>query len=205
MTNPANTAAPIEFVLPKQGERVSILSGAEAGAERLVVMLYLAPGAKGPMPHIHLRSREIFEIVEGTMHAIVDGKSMQAGPGERITVEPGSTHTFNNGRADAEMVVRTTVEPPLRFLWFFDEAVKSANRNGGSWDDMPLLEAAYIIHGVRDEYRIAALPGWIHVPVFALLAGLAVLLGARKRILPPPPAVARPALDSAGHLTESSR
>lgn len=198
MTNPAKSANPIEFVLPKQGERVTVLSGAEPGAARLVAMLHLAPGAKGPMAHIHLRSREIFEIIEGSMHATVDGKSMQAGPGERIIVEPGMTHTFTNGRSDTEMVVRTTVEPPLRFLWFFDEAAKSANRNGGAWDDMPFLEAAYIMHVIRDEYRLAGLPGWIHVPLFALFAGLAVLTGARKRILPPPaPTVAHPALDSA--------
>jgi mannose-6-phosphate isomerase-like protein (cupin superfamily) len=197
MTSPTKDSSPLEFILPKQGERITVLSGAEPGAKRLVVTLRLAPGAKGPMPHIHLRSREIFEIIEGSMDAIVDGKPIKAGPGERITVEPGSTHTFVNGNADAEMVVRTTVEPPLRFIWFFDEAAKSANRNGGAWDDMPLLEAAYIMHHIRDEYRLAGLPGWIHVPLFAFLAGLGVLFGVRNRILPPPPLMdPREALDS---------
>jgi hypothetical protein len=61
---------------------------------------------------------------------------------------------------------------------------RSAIRAGGSWKDAPLLEVAYLMHQVRDEYRLAGMPVLVQDLLFGLLARVAVLLGKTKEIAP---------------------
>lgn len=55
-------------------------------------------------------------------------------------------------------------------------------RNGGDWKSLPLLEAGYVLHELRDEYRLAAIPAFVARPLFALLHRIARSTGAASKI-----------------------
>jgi hypothetical protein len=44
------------------------------------------------------------------------------------------------------------------------------------------LEAGYVLHELRDEYRLAAIPAFVARPLFALLHRLARSTGAASKI-----------------------
>jgi mannose-6-phosphate isomerase-like protein (cupin superfamily) len=174
----------ITVTLAKQGETLTFHSEADPAAPRAEGEITLAPGAWGPPPHIHTRQRETFHVVSGRMLAVVDGVEHTVEEGERLIVQAGQAHTFGNASEKGALVVRGAVEPALHFQWFLTEMANAANRGGGSWDDMPLLEAAYILFKVRREYQLAGTPAVIQSLLFGLLAGVAVLTGRSKRVSP---------------------
>ena len=174
----------ITVTLAKQGETLTFHSEADPTAPRAEGEITLAPGAWGPPTHIHTRQRETFHVVSGRMVAVVDGVEHTVEEGERLIVQAGQAHTFGNASETGELVVRGAVEPGLHFQWFLTEMANAANRGGGSWDDMPLLDAAYILFAVRREYRLTAMPGFVQDIVFGMLAGVALLAGRARRINP---------------------
>lgn len=80
--------------------------------------------------------------------------------------------------------MRTSIEPALHFQWYMTEAARSAVRNGGKWKNTPLLEIAYIMDQVGDEYDMPGLPPVVKRILFRTLARLAVLLRKTGEIAP---------------------
>lgn len=142
----------------------------------------MAPSAIGPEPHIHLLQDELFQVVKGRFIGTIDGKEHVLEAGEEVMVKRGSVHTFRNGDPDQELVFKGKASPALHFEWMLVEMAKSAIHNGGSWKDLPLLEAGYVMHEMREEYKLAAIPAFIHGPLFALLHCLAKLTGAHRKL-----------------------
>jgi hypothetical protein len=109
--------------------------------------------------------------------------------GETITffseADSAAAHTFRNGSATEPLVGRGAVEPALHFQWFLTEMSKAAIRAGGSWKDLPMLEAAYILNEVRDEYRVAGVPVLAQKLLLGLLARVAIATGKARQIAPP--------------------
>jgi mannose-6-phosphate isomerase-like protein (cupin superfamily) len=168
----------------KQGESITFLADADCTAPRAEAELRMAPGALGPPAHKHTRQRETYRVVTGRMIARVDGRENVLEAGETLVVQEGQAHTFANGSETEALHFHVTIEPALHFQWFLTEMAKSAIRGGGSWKDLPVLEAAYILHQVRDEYRVAGIPILMQDLAFGLLSGVAVLLGKTKHIEP---------------------
>jgi mannose-6-phosphate isomerase-like protein (cupin superfamily) len=184
----------ITLNVEKQGESITFLAEADTTAPRAEAEVRLAPGASGPPPHLHTKQHESFHVVSGRMIATVDGQQHTVEAGETLVVQPGQAHTFANASQTEPLIVRGTVEPALHFQWFLSEMAKSAIRAGGSWKDLPVFEAAYILHQMRDEYRLAGMPVLVQDIVFGLLARVAVLLGRTKHITPKHAAPARQAV-----------
>lgn len=171
--------------LEKEGEKLTFFSEPDFNAPSVEVECVLAPGSKGPEPHIHTVQTETFHVVSGLMIVRVKGEEdVHLGPGEKLVVPPGKTHTFTNGSADEPLVARAIVEPALDFQWYLSEGAKSAIRNGGRWKDMPLLEAGHLMWLSRDQQRIDGLPFFIQDVIFLNLSLLARLLGKAKNISP---------------------
>jgi len=80
--------------------------------------------------------------------------------------------------------MRVVVEPALKFQWFLSESAASAIRGGGSWRDMSLLDAGWILRRMKGEYRLAGMPDQIQDAVFLGLATLADLTGRSRHIGP---------------------
>lgn len=148
----------------------------------LLAALHLDPGAIGPEPHAHMLQEETFTVTRGRLIVTMDGQEHVLEVGQSATVKQGQVHTFRNGHADQPMKAAVRVEPALHLEWMLHEMATSAARNGGDRKSLPLLEAGYVLHELRAEYRLAGIPRFIQRPLFALLHGLARITGAAKRI-----------------------
>jgi hypothetical protein len=83
------------------------------------------------------------------------------------------------------LVFRCTAEPALNLQWFLTEAARSAIRTGGgSWKKASLLEAAWILHQIPGEYRIAGMPAGGQTLLVGTMARAAVALGRTREIEP---------------------
>ena len=172
--------------LEKQGETLSFTSPEDEKTGRLVLELKLAPGKAGPPPHIHTMSDEEFEVISGTFVIIIDGEESVLKPGDKGFVKAGQAHTFRNGSDSGPVVVKGYIEPALSFKWFISEMAKSANENGGSWDDVSILQAGFILFMLRKEYRVSGIPYIMQDLIFGFLAALAKISGRARKISPRP-------------------
>jgi mannose-6-phosphate isomerase-like protein (cupin superfamily) len=94
-----------------------IRTGAETDGE-LLEMEATYPG-DGSMPptHLHPSQAEHFEILEGSMRAIVDGKEQVYGAGETFDVPAGTPHQMGT---EEPTRMRWEVRPALRTAEFFE-------------------------------------------------------------------------------------
>jgi len=176
----------ITLDMQPQGERFTFLSDPDPDAPRVEFDLVAAPGCPGPDPHIHAKQVETFRVTSGEMLAKVGKEDRVIRAGETLVVPAGQVHSFSNPSESEPLLIRITVEPALQFQWMITESARLAMANGGRWKDIPLLEVAYIIYQTRDEHALPGVPRFLWSPVFASLAGLAVLLGRHRKIAPKP-------------------
>ncbi len=174
----------ITLKLEKQGETLTFFGEADSTAASMEVEVSMAPGAEGPPPHIHTKQSETFKVMSGRLVAKADGQEHAAEAGQTLVVHAGQAHTFANGSETEPLVFRATLEPALNFQWALTELARAAIRAGGSWEDLPLPELAYILRQVRDEYRVAGIPFAVQDIVFGLLARVAALQGKTEEIVP---------------------
>src|SRR3954463_12665110 len=103
---------------PATGERVTFVkTAADTGGELLVLELeWPRPGERAP-EHVHPEAEERYEVIEGRAAFRVPGHERIAGPGEQVTVPPGTPHLAWNPTSEA---VRLKVEfrPALRWEEF---------------------------------------------------------------------------------------
>ena len=107
-------------VNPATGERVTFVrTAADTGGELLVLELeWPRPGERAP-EHVHPEAEEHYEVVEGKAAFRVGGEERTAGPGETVTVPPGTPHLAWNPTSER---VRLKVEfrPALRWEEFVE-------------------------------------------------------------------------------------
>jgi len=70
-----------------------------------------------PPEHLHPTQAERFEVLEGTIRAVVDGEERTYGPGESFDVPAGAPHQMT---ADTPARLRWEVRPALRTAEFFE-------------------------------------------------------------------------------------
>jgi mannose-6-phosphate isomerase-like protein (cupin superfamily) len=101
---------------PLTGEKALVLESSEetAGA-RMVAELAVEEGGFVPGgDHVHDNSAEHFEVLEGRIAFVVDGKEQTLGAGERITVEPGGWHRWWNAGEGGAVEPEGGVHCPAR-------------------------------------------------------------------------------------------
>ena len=101
---------------PLTGEKALLLeSRAETAGARIVADFAVERGGFVPGgEHVHDICAEHFDVQQGRITFIVDGEEKTLGPGEQMTVQPGSWHRWWNAGED-EVRIRARVEPALRF------------------------------------------------------------------------------------------
>jgi mannose-6-phosphate isomerase-like protein (cupin superfamily) len=83
-------------------------TGGQLGEVDDVAEIRLRPGASGPAEHVHRRSEERFEVLEGDVTFRVDGRERTLGAGTVVRISPGTPHAFRNkGDERARLLVRT--------------------------------------------------------------------------------------------------
>src|SRR3954462_9945449 len=125
---------------PATGERVTFVkTAADTGGELLVLELeWPRPGERAP-EHVHPEAEERYEVKTGTAAFRVAGEECTAGPGDVVTVPPGTPHLAWNPTSE-----------PVRLKVEFRPALR--------WEEFVVrLFALTPVTGPPDRYRIAAL------------------------------------------------
>jgi mannose-6-phosphate isomerase-like protein (cupin superfamily) len=164
------------------GERAIVLEGAEDSADgRIVAYLGVRPGGAVAGEHIHPSITERFKVVSGELCVSINGAESILGPGDEVTVEPGTPHDWwNAGDQEAQVVV--DVDPGARFELMLTTTFGLAN--DGLTDDrgMPhLLQLAVIADEFRDVIVFTDPPRPVQRLLFGVVAPLGRRLGYRAQ------------------------
>jgi quercetin dioxygenase-like cupin family protein len=138
---------------PVTGERFTFTeTAASSDGELLAFELGLRPGGAVPIPHVHPIQTERFEVVEGRMRFRVGFRTVLAGPGDVVEVEPGVMHGFANA-GDEEARVLVEVRPALAMEEMFGEVIAMARAGRMSRRGMPrnLLDLALLARTYDQE------------------------------------------------------
>ena len=140
--------------------------------EAFEVEALYGPGGKPPPAHWHPSQEERFEVLEGSVHAKVEGEERTLDAGETFSIPRRAAHQmWNPGDVPARVIWRTL--PRLRtHEWFAAiDSLHRADRVGRNGMPGPLTLAPLVME-YRDVFRLAAKPGPL---VFAGLVPLALL------------------------------
>ena len=180
---------------PVTGERFTFThTAASTDGELLAFDFALRPGGAVPIPHVHPIQTERFEVTEGRMKFRVGFRTVIAGPGDVIEVEPGVMHSFANA-GDTEAKLRVEVRPALQMEQMFAEVVAMARAGRMTKRGLPrnpldlaVLARTYDLEahapllsvGVQ-RALLAPLVAWARHPragtAVAALGGVAILTG----------------------------
>jgi mannose-6-phosphate isomerase-like protein (cupin superfamily) len=103
---------------PISGERVTFVrTAADTGGELLELeLVWPRPGRRAPA-HVHPEMEERYEVLEGTAAFRVGAEELMAGPGDVVTVPPGTGHLAWNP-TDGEVRLKVEFRPALRWEEF---------------------------------------------------------------------------------------
>ena len=103
------------------GERIEVIRDTlETDGEFAEVNFDIAPGGFVAMPHIHPHVEERFEVVSGSLTALVGSEERVVSAGETLVVPPGTPHqAFNRGDVEMRSIARIT--PPGNGDIFFGQ------------------------------------------------------------------------------------
>jgi mannose-6-phosphate isomerase-like protein (cupin superfamily) len=150
---------------PASGERIVVLrTGADTGGSLLEFELHLAPGGHVPSGHMHPEQEERFTVLEGRARFRLGIRTVMVGPGETVTVRPGTAHRFANaGAGPARLLVQ--VRPALNMEELLETAAALTREGSAVLAGRPrLLDLALFLREFEREVRAPVLP--------ALLSGL---------------------------------
>lgn len=143
-------------------------TASDTQGERVVFETIVRPGGSVAAAHFHPYQTERFEVLSGAL-SVKQGKSVETlGPGDVVTIEPGTRHTFWNAGDD---VVRFLAEvtPALAFESLIETMFRLAADGKTNKKGMPNpLRLAVIAKAHFDVVRLPMPPVWMQ------RAGLAV-------------------------------
>lgn len=158
---------------PVTGETVTFQATREGtGGARLQFEVESRPQGAGPPEHVHVRSRETYDLVAGQLHVRIAGEERIVVAPERVEVPPGVAHTFwNEGPDTARLVV--AFEPAGTFEHFLETVYGLAVDGRTNRKGVPNpLQMAVIARHHLDDIALARPPVAVQRAVFALLAPL---------------------------------
>jgi quercetin dioxygenase-like cupin family protein len=120
--------------------------------ELLEVEATYEPGGGPPPMHLHPAQDEHFEVLQGTMRAVVGGEERTLEAGTRIDIPRETPHQMWNG-GDATARVRWETRPGGRTEDFFREVDAVMPDDGGMPDLEPMLE---LLQRYDDTFRLVS-------------------------------------------------
>jgi quercetin dioxygenase-like cupin family protein len=158
---------------PVTGEVVRFLrTSADTDGELVEIEVTVEPDGAVAAAHVHPYQSERFEVLEGTLEFRHGRRRVTAGPGEVVTVEPGTRHSFRNA-GDTPARFRCEVRPALQFERFLETMFGLAAAGRTNRKGMPSpLRLAVIANAHFDDVRLPYVPGFLQKA--ALVSGAAV-------------------------------
>jgi mannose-6-phosphate isomerase-like protein (cupin superfamily) len=167
----------------EDGSPVAVLrnpaTGVSVRADDDAVEIRLAPGAPGPVEHVHPRIEERFEVVDGRPTFRVDGRERAQTPGREIRVSPGTPHAFRNDGDEPVLLRGRTVPESERLAAVVATLFGLAREGRTDARGRPgLLQAAVMAEGVDETYA-AGVPRPLQEAFGALVGPVGRALGYR--------------------------
>jgi quercetin dioxygenase-like cupin family protein len=149
----------------------------DTNGEYVEVETILRPGATVAAAHVHPYQSERFEVLAGRVGMKVGRKRIEAGPGEVVTVEPGTAHKFwNAGDGEARFVCQ--VRPAGSFEQLIETMFNLAADGKRSRKGMPNpLRLAVIAKHHFDDVRLPLIPHALQRAALALGAPVGRVVG----------------------------
>jgi quercetin dioxygenase-like cupin family protein len=162
------------------GERAIVLVGTEESRDgRTVGFLGVRPGGAVVGEHVHSSITERFRVVSGRLCVRVNGAESVLGPGDEVTIKPGTVHDWwNAGDVEAQVVVK--IDPGRRFEIMLSTLFGLANDGLTNDKGLPhLLQLAVIGDEFADVIEFVEPPRIVQRMMFAILAPIGRALGYR--------------------------
>jgi quercetin dioxygenase-like cupin family protein len=186
------------LVNPDSGERFVFHTTAdESRGELLEFDLVVEPHGRVPGGHVHPGQQESFEVREGIMRFRKGLRTVTAGLGDLVVVEPGTYHRFANA-GDEPAIVRVRVTPALRMEELFETVAALAAEGRTLPSGMPRpLDLALFMREFEQEVAAPVAPALVRAVMAPLAAigdrrGLAARYR-RRHAVPAGPLSRRPA------------
>ncbi|HEX4223518.1 MAG TPA: cupin domain-containing protein [Pseudonocardiaceae bacterium] len=158
---------------PVSGERIMIRSGQHDRNGTLVWDLFLAPGGRVPSSHVHPEQEERFTVLSGRLAMRTGVTTRTVGPGETVTVTPGTVHSFANRTVEPVHVLVQT-QPALGMAALLETAAALAQEQAAAHRSLPrLVDLVLFMREFEREVRAPYLPKALVRLVIRLLSGLA--------------------------------
>jgi quercetin dioxygenase-like cupin family protein len=163
---------------PVTGETVRFLqTAADTDGELVEIEVTIQRDGAVAAAHVHPSQSERFEVIEGTLEFRHGRAKVVAGPGDVVTVEPGTVHSFRNaGETDARF--RCEVRPALQFERFLETMFGLAADGKTNTKGMPSpLRLATIANAHFDDVRLPYVPAFLQKAALASGAAVGRLAG----------------------------
>src|SRR5690242_270576 len=136
-----------------------VITVLESGTDRLVVESAWDAEAGDPLRHLHPTQREEFEILEGRLRVVRDGRTEVVEAGHGFVIEPGVVHgmTSDGVARRARWEVRPAVGTEAMF-----HALAAADGRGQ-------LARLRVAAAHRAEFRLASPPDAVQRVLFGLV------------------------------------
>jgi quercetin dioxygenase-like cupin family protein len=168
------------FEMPDGSVYVITTGAVETRGERTEMEFTLPPGNVSPPPHVHPRQFDEFEVLEGTLEVMQDGHWHAYGPGEAVSVPPGTLHTFRN-RSDAPVRATGVHRPAMRFEQYIEHISRLMRARGITSGKDPRV--AIYLSMLTLEYADTVVSARMRErALLRSLAGLGRLLGMNTRV-----------------------
>jgi mannose-6-phosphate isomerase-like protein (cupin superfamily) len=173
--------AQVGLLLDEGDEQIEFLATAASTAGELVrCRVTVAAKRAAPPQHSHPEQVEEFHVETGRMGYVLGHASLEARPGETVTVPAGTNHTFWNAGVEP-LVVTSEVRPALRFEDFVETIhvlIRDGKLAAGGGRPNPLM-LAVVANAYRREWRLTGLSPASRV-LLPLLAAAGRLAGYRE-------------------------
>jgi quercetin dioxygenase-like cupin family protein len=149
----------------------------ETNGESVLVETIVRPDGSVAAAHVHPHQTERFEVLEGEVGFRAGREEIVTGPGEVVTVEPGTPHRFwNAGQSDARFLCE--VSPALEFESLIETMFTLAAEGKTNRKGMPNpFRLAVIARAHFDTVRLPKVPAWMQRTALALGAALGRAMG----------------------------
>ena len=163
---------------PVTGERITFLAtSADTDGDAVVIETVVQPDGCVAAAHVHPSQSERFAVKSGTLGLKAGRKKHTLGPGEVVTVEPGTAHRFWNA-GDEPVRFVCEVRPALQFESLLETMFALAADGKTNRKGMPnLLRLAVIANAHFDTVRLPFVPAWLQKAGVVLGAPLGRLAG----------------------------
>jgi quercetin dioxygenase-like cupin family protein len=143
----------------------------QATPELLEAEVHWTHGGKLPPAHLHPAQDERFEVLEGTLRVVLDGRERTLSAGEAVEIPRGASHRMTAAGDEGARAIWQT-RPALRTIEWWAALDAERSRRGGG--DPPLPVMARLVRAHEAELRLQLLPAPLQGPLLRLLAALPV-------------------------------